>query len=108
MIIRLPDELARYIDERVRSGRFSSDEEAITEAVRRFRQWEQEDESTRNSPDTSSKPVTSSVTALKPIWEEIEEISASIPEEELRKLPADGATEHDHYIYGTMKRKNVE
>jgi putative addiction module CopG family antidote len=108
MTIRLPDELARYIDERVRSGRFASDEEAITEAVRRFRQWEQELEDARNSLNTSSAPVALSVTAFRPIWEEIEEISAGIPEEELQKLPADGATEHDHYIYGTPKRRNGE
>lgn len=27
-----------------------------------------------------------------------------IPEEELAKLPKDGAEQHDHYIYGTPKR----
>jgi len=40
----------------------------------------------------------------KPIWEEFEEIAASIPNEEWAKLPVDGADQHDHYIYGTPKR----
>jgi len=40
----------------------------------------------------------------KPIWEVIEEILGDVPEEELRKLPPDGAAEHDHYIYGLPKR----
>ncbi|HUT32809.1 MAG TPA: hypothetical protein VNE39_04975 [Planctomycetota bacterium] len=40
----------------------------------------------------------------KPIWEVIDEIMADVPEEELAKLPRDGAAEHDHYIYGTPKR----
>ncbi len=29
-----------------------------------------------------------------------------IPEEELEKLPTDGAAELDHYIYGTPKRNS--
>ncbi len=40
----------------------------------------------------------------KPIWEEIEEITASVPDEEFEKLPVDGAEQHDHYIYGIPKR----
>ena len=43
-------------------------------------------------------------TSRKPIWEEFEEIAASIPDEEWAKLPVDGAEQHDHYIYGTPKR----
>jgi hypothetical protein len=27
-----------------------------------------------------------------------------IPEEELERLPVAGATQHDHYLYGTPKR----
>ena len=43
-------------------------------------------------------------TKHKPIWEVIDEIMADVPEEELAKLPSDGAAQHDHYIYGTPKR----
>lgn len=46
--------------------------------------------------------------ARKPIWEVFAEIVRTIPEEELRKLPVDGATQHDHYIYGTPKREEPE
>ncbi|GAG79000.1 unnamed protein product [marine sediment metagenome] len=42
----------------------------------------------------------------KPIWEVIEEIISDVPPEEFDKLPRDGATEHDHYIYGTAKKGN--
>jgi hypothetical protein len=41
----------------------------------------------------------------KPIWEVIEELLGDVPEEEFAKLPRDGATQHDHYIYGSPKRK---
>ena len=40
----------------------------------------------------------------KPIWERIAESVADAPPEELAKLPSDGASQHDHYIYGTPKR----
>ncbi len=41
----------------------------------------------------------------RPIWEIIDDLVKDIPEEELQKLPTDGAEQHDHYIYGTPKRK---
>jgi putative addiction module CopG family antidote len=37
MIIRLPDELRRFVQGNVQSGRFTSSDEAITEAVRSLR-----------------------------------------------------------------------
>jgi hypothetical protein len=40
----------------------------------------------------------------KPIWEVIYELMEDVPEEELEKLPTDGAREHDHYLYGSPKR----
>ena len=40
----------------------------------------------------------------KPIWEQFADASKDIPEEELNRLPVDGAAQHDHYIYGTPKR----
>ena len=43
--------------------------------------------------------------AAKPIWEIFDEITRGIPEQELRRLPRDGAAQHDHYTYGWPKRK---
>ena len=40
----------------------------------------------------------------RPIWEEILDLVKDVPPEELDKLPTDGASQHDHYIYGTPKR----
>ena len=42
----------------------------------------------------------------RPIWEIIEELSAQVPMEEWEKLPSDGAEQHDHYLYGTSKKRN--
>ena len=48
---------------------------------------------------------TSPTTAEKPIWEVARELAARIPEEELRRLPVDGASQLDHYLYGAPKRR---
>jgi hypothetical protein len=42
--------------------------------------------------------------STRPISEMIAEIMADTPKEELAKLPPDGASEHDHYLYGWPKR----
>jgi plasmid stability protein len=34
----------------------------------------------------------------------IREIMSDVPAEEFERLPRDGASEHDHYIYGSPKR----
>ncbi len=45
-----------------------------------------------------------SATARKPLAARIREIWADIPDEVRAKLPPDGASQHDHYIYGLPKR----
>jgi putative addiction module CopG family antidote len=44
MTIHLPDDLQRFVQAKVQSGRFTSSEEAITEAVRLLRQREEAEE----------------------------------------------------------------
>jgi antitoxin component of MazEF toxin-antitoxin module len=39
-----------------------------------------------------------------PIWERLAARAAEIPPEELDKVPADGAAQIDHYLYGHPKR----
>lgn len=39
-----------------------------------------------------------------PIWERISALTADATPEELAKPPTDGASQHDHYLYGTPKR----
>lgn len=40
----------------------------------------------------------------RPIWEIILENIKDVPPEEFAQLPKDGASEHDHYLYGHPKR----
>ena len=44
--------------------------------------------------------------SARPIWEEIAEISAQVPEEAWQNVPTDGSEQHDHYLYGAPKRKS--
>jgi len=43
-------------------------------------------------------------TASPPIWEVILDNMKDVPTEEFARLPKDGASEHDHYLYGHPKR----
>jgi len=40
----------------------------------------------------------------RPIWEVILDNMKDVPAEEFANLPKDGASEHDHYLYGHPKR----
>jgi hypothetical protein len=55
----------------------------------------------------SEKEATQGRVAVRSLWEIAEEISSRVPLEEWEKLPADGAEQHDHYLYGSPKRDNA-
>ena len=61
------------------------------------------DNGTANVHETDT-PAAGPHEAHTPIWEAFIEASLDIPDEELDRLPTDGAAQHDHYIYGTPKR----
>ncbi len=44
------------------------------------------------------------VQTRKPLAARIREIWVDMPDEVRAKLPVDGASQHDHYIYGVPKR----
>jgi len=64
-----------------------------------------ENEKLRVTVEPQSKPTVSQSDV--PIWEKILALTRDIPPEELAKLPTDGASQHDHYIYGTPKRTDL-
>jgi plasmid stability protein len=43
-------------------------------------------------------------TPSRPIWEVIADNMKDVPPEEFKKLPRDGASQVDHYLYGHPKR----
>ena len=56
--------------------------------------------------DLEKESAAGAARPIRPISQVIAEIMADTPREELVKLPVDGASEHDHYIYGWPKRNS--
>jgi predicted DNA-binding antitoxin AbrB/MazE fold protein len=54
-------------------------------------------------PESQVKPEPSHT----PIWEQILALTRDLPPEAFEGLPTDGASQHDHYIYGTPKRSDL-
>ncbi len=52
------------------------------------------------SPDTQEKADPKQ----RPVWELLLENMEDVPSAEFAKLPTDGASQHDHYLYGHPKR----
>jgi Arc/MetJ-type ribon-helix-helix transcriptional regulator len=105
MTIHLPENLESSILEAVHSGRFATVDDAMAEAARLLlKQLEQR----QAAPEVNAASQAPVAQARKPIWERILERSAAIPDEEWDKLPVDGAEQHDHYIYGTPKRRPAQ
>ncbi len=82
--VRLKPDHERALEEMLASGRIASLEEAVACALEGFLE--------------ASKD--------KPIWEELQEIRDSIDPQAFDDLPADSSLEHDHYLYGTPKRRS--
>jgi len=53
-----------------------------------------------SAPKPESQPVDE-----RPIWEVIVDNMKDVPPEIMATMPKDGASEHDHYIYGWPKRE---
>jgi Arc/MetJ-type ribon-helix-helix transcriptional regulator len=101
MTIHLPEPLETSILAAVNSGRFASLDAAMAEAATLLVERLQQEHSQATPPaageSTAAPPYT-------PIWEVAAEIRKSVPAEEWAKLPADGAEQLDHYLYGAPKR----
>jgi hypothetical protein len=56
------------------------------------------------TPDREEQVNVSAPPRKKSFGQIAEELFGDLPEEELARLPMDGAAQHDHYIYGLPKR----
>ena len=54
--------------------------------------------------DSAPAPIEERIREIM-VWERLLAIMADVPDEELAKLPTDGAAQVDHYVYGTPKRE---
>ena len=104
MTIHLPPDIERLIQAAVHSGHFASVDDAMTEAASLLLQRLKQEQA-QAMPEKTAANEEPTALPRKPIWERILERSAAIPDEEWEKLPVNGAEQHDHYIYGTPKRR---
>ena len=100
MTIHLPEDLERYVQMKIRDGRFASEDEVIGEAVRLLRQKEE----AGAPPGDDKSRIADDGGAAVPAWKRVLDIMGKVPEEVFDRIPADGSEQLDHYIYGTPKR----
>lgn len=52
-----------------------------------------------------SSDISQGETTVESILKIVDKLNLNFPEEELDPLPTDGAEEHDHYLYGSPKKR---
>ena len=96
MTIHLPEDLEHFIRSQVRSGQFASEDEAIAEAVRRVKHWEQGQVADAVSDAPTPEPV--------PAWKRVLENMKDVPDDVFDQIPADSSEQLDHYLYDMPRR----
>jgi Arc/MetJ-type ribon-helix-helix transcriptional regulator len=95
MPISLPPDLAARIQQKVARAGYRSPDDVIRKALDALDAAEQHE---------TAPPATGKKASAVPLWQRFQTAARSLPEEELATLPPDGASEHDHYLYGLPKR----
>jgi putative addiction module CopG family antidote len=96
MTIHLPEDLERFIQAQVQRGFFASEEEFVTQALRRL---QREGEQAAVDAEPQTPPVV-------PAWKTVLDIMGKIPGSVLDHVPSDGSAQLDHYLYGTPRQSN--
>jgi Arc/MetJ-type ribon-helix-helix transcriptional regulator len=100
MQIDIAPETERLVREEISSGHFRSVDEMIKAAAET---WRERNVDLRTiSKDENVTP--GEAQPRRPLSARIREIWADMPDDVRAMLPADGASQHDHYIYGVPKR----
>jgi len=102
MAAKVPSEVSRYLAEIGRRGgrskKISPEERRANARRAAFERWR------HAAPDRTGKArISRRSRAGKPIWKVAEDLLTGIPKSELRRLPADGASHLDCYLYGAPK-----
>ena len=80
----------------MQSGRFASEQEAITEAVRFL----------RSAEERFHFKAEADTPAPEPAWQRLLNNMDKVPDAVFDRIPADGSAQLDHYIYGTPRQPN--
>ena len=107
MAITLNPEQERIVEAQIVSGRFHSVEEVLDQAFSVLQDSSAKGsvhESQRETLSAAKESVGNDGGKEQPFWELITERMKRLPPEVFDGLPRDGASEHDHYLYGSPKR----
>jgi putative addiction module CopG family antidote len=97
MEIYLPEDLQRFVDDQVRTGRFPSEDQVVREALEQFKQAQAPGPTVPAAQETGTREE-------RPLWEVIAGIASRVSDEEWAKLPTDASYQLDHYLYGAPKK----
>lgn len=97
MAILLPPDLDARVHQKMHSVGYRSPDEVIREALDALDAQQEQFPSPSSAGEEKPSPL--------PIWEQFEQAGLALPEKILAALPPDGASEHDHYLYGTPKHR---
>jgi Arc/MetJ-type ribon-helix-helix transcriptional regulator len=95
MPLSLSPDLDNRIQQKVIQAGYRTPDEVVRKALDALDAQEQQEGRQRGRAKKKS---------TVPVWQRFQNAASSIPEEELASLPPDGASEHDHYLYGIPKR----
>jgi Arc/MetJ-type ribon-helix-helix transcriptional regulator len=93
----LPERFARFVEAEVAAGHFSSVDDAVEAGLAMLQEHQ-------SANDAVSEPTAPAKPARAPFWETFTQQVHALPDEVFERLPKDGASEHDHYLYGAPKR----
>jgi hypothetical protein len=90
-------ELESLIHQRMKSGAFRTVEDFLMHALVTARP-------VRDIEPSQPASISQNPDDEQPIWEVITDLMKNVPDEVFDRLPKDGASQVDHYIYGLPKR----
>lgn len=85
-----------FIRSQMQSGRYTSENEVLDEALRLLRQRDEEQEKVTQAESAAPE--------LVPAWKRVLENMKAVPDEVFDRIPVDSSAQLDHYLYGTPKR----
>jgi Arc/MetJ-type ribon-helix-helix transcriptional regulator len=96
----LPERFARFAEAEVAAGHFSSVEDVVEAGLAILQERQEHDGN--GAPHEEAKPASP---PRAPFWASFTAQMHALPDEVFARLPEDGASEHDHYLYGAPKSR---
>jgi Arc/MetJ-type ribon-helix-helix transcriptional regulator len=99
-----PLPLDQFVARQLASGRYPSYDALVEDALRLLQERDAGADHDETHHNGEEDVLPQDLPTHKHIWDIAEELFGVIPDEELARLPHDGAAQIDHYVYGLPKR----